>query len=96
MSNVEQREEEQMPAEENKAVVLRYIEEVWNRHDMDAIDGLVSPGYVNHAATTDGYRHGGARLIWKYGRRLISPGNLRPSRCPRMTPQYWQPTEFNY
>ena len=22
--------------------------------------------------------------------------NSRPSRCPRMTPPYWQPTEFNY
>ena len=51
-------------AEANKAVVLRYVEEVWNRHDLDAIDVLVSPDYVNHAATTDEYRHGGARHIW--------------------------------
>jgi predicted ester cyclase len=49
-------------AEENKAVVLRYVEEVWNRHDLDAIDGLVSPGYVNHAASTEEYQRGGARL----------------------------------
>ena len=49
-------------AEGNKAVVLRYVEEVWNRHDLDAIDGLVSPDYFNHAATTDEYRRGGARL----------------------------------
>lgn len=48
--------------EENKAVVLRYVEEVWNRHDLDAIDGLVSPDYVNHAASTEEYRRGGARL----------------------------------
>ena len=53
-------------AEKNKAVVLRYVEEVWNRHDLDAIDGLVSPEYVNHAATTDEYRHGGARHIWEW------------------------------
>ena len=50
-----------MSAEENKAVVLRYVEEVWNGHDLDAIDGLVSPGYFNHAASTEEYRHGGAR-----------------------------------
>jgi len=31
-------------AEGNKGVVLRYVEEVWNRHDLDAIDELVSPG----------------------------------------------------
>ena len=45
-------------AEENKAVVLRYIEEVWNGHDLDALDGLVSPEYLNHAAGTAEYRRG--------------------------------------
>lgn len=53
-------------AEENRAVVLRYVEEVWNRHELDAIDDLVSPEYVNHAATTDEYRHGGGRHIWEW------------------------------
>jgi predicted ester cyclase len=53
-------------AEGHKAVVLRYVEEVLNRHDLDAIDEIVSPGYVNHAATTDEYRHGGARRIWEW------------------------------
>jgi steroid delta-isomerase-like uncharacterized protein len=51
-----------MSAEGNKAVVLRYVEEVWNGHDLDAIDGLVSPEYINHAATTAEYQRGGARL----------------------------------
>jgi predicted ester cyclase len=51
-----------MSAEGNKAVVLRYVEEVWNGHDLDAIDGLVSHEYLNHAASTAKYRHGGARL----------------------------------
>ena len=50
-----------MTAEEDKALVLRYIEEVWNGHDLGAIDGLVLPGYVNHAASTEEYRRGGAR-----------------------------------
>jgi hypothetical protein len=48
-------------AEENKALVFRYVEEVWNGHDHGAIDGLVSPGYVNHAVSTEEYRRGGAR-----------------------------------
>jgi steroid delta-isomerase-like uncharacterized protein len=50
----------------NEVAVLRYIEEVWNRHDLEVIDELVSPGYVNHAASTDEYRHGGARRIWEW------------------------------
>ena len=48
-------------AVENRAVVMRYVEEVWNGHDLGAIDRLVSPEYVNHAAGTEEYRHGGAR-----------------------------------
>ena len=53
-------------AEQNKAVVLRYIEEVWNQHDLGVIDNLVSPEYVNHAASTEEYRRGGARRIWEW------------------------------
>ena len=48
--------------EGNKNVALRYVEEVWNRHDLDAIDGLVWPDYLNHAARTEEYQHGGAKL----------------------------------
>ena len=47
-----------MSAEENKAVVRRYIEEVWNRHNIDAADELVSPDYLNHAPSAEEYRHG--------------------------------------
>ena len=53
-------------AEENKAVVLRYVEVVWNGHELDAIDGLVSSEYINHAASTEEYRCGGARRIWEW------------------------------
>jgi predicted ester cyclase len=46
--------------ERNKALVLRYVEEVWNGHDLGAIDGLVSPDYYNHAAS-EGHRRDGAK-----------------------------------
>ena len=51
-----------MPAEENKDLVRRYIEEVWSGHNLDAIDELVSPEYFNHAASTAEYQRGGAKL----------------------------------
>ncbi len=51
-----------MSAEENKDLVRRYIEEVWNGHDLAAIDELVSPEYFNHAASTAEYQRGGAKL----------------------------------
>lgn len=47
-----------MSAEENKAVVRRYIEEAWNRHNIDAADELVSPEYLNHAASAENQRAG--------------------------------------
>lgn len=50
-----------MSAEKNEAVVRRYIEEVWNGHNLDAIDKLVSPDYFNHAASSAEYQRGGAR-----------------------------------
>jgi predicted ester cyclase len=37
--------------EENKAVVVHYIEECWNRHDLGAIDDFVLSEYLNHAAS---------------------------------------------
>jgi steroid delta-isomerase-like uncharacterized protein len=43
-------------AEMNKAVVRRYIEEVWNRHNIDAVEELVSPDYPNHVASTEHQR----------------------------------------
>src|SRR5919107_4472042 len=49
--------------EGDKAVVMRYVEEVWNGHDLDALDGLVSPRYINHAARTEEYQRGGARRV---------------------------------
>ena len=70
-------------AEGNKTVVLRYVEEVWNRHNLDTIDELVSPGYVNHAATTDEYRHGRARRIWEWPLRLPQPPLRRRGRGRR-------------
>jgi predicted ester cyclase len=44
-------------AEVNKAVVHRYIEEVCNRHNIDVVDELVSPDYLNHAASAE-YQRG--------------------------------------
>ena len=46
-----------MSAEANKAMVRRYIEEVWNRHNIDAVDELVSTDYLNHAASAE-YQRG--------------------------------------
>ena len=45
-----------MSAEANKAMVRRYIEEVWNRHNIDAVDELVSTDYLNHAASAEHQR----------------------------------------
>lgn len=35
--------------ESNRALVERYFEEVWNRGNLDALDEIVDPAYVNHS-----------------------------------------------
>jgi steroid delta-isomerase-like uncharacterized protein len=49
------------------AVVRRFIEEVWNQHNPNAIDELMSPGYFNHAATAE-HQHGtaGAKHVFSW------------------------------
>jgi predicted ester cyclase len=37
-----------MSTEENKAIVLRMFEVVWNQGNVAAVDELIAPNYVNH------------------------------------------------
>ena len=39
-----------MSTEENKAIVRRFVDEVQSKGDIDAIDELCSPEFVNHSA----------------------------------------------
>ncbi len=43
-------------AEENKAVVRRFVEEGWNAHNPDVVDEVVSSDYFNHAAVAEHQR----------------------------------------
>ena len=37
-------------SEENKAIIQRYVEEAFNQGNLDVIDELVAPDYVNHGS----------------------------------------------
>jgi steroid delta-isomerase-like uncharacterized protein len=39
-----------MSTEENKAIVRRFVDEVQSKGDIDAIDELCSPEFINHSA----------------------------------------------
>jgi hypothetical protein len=39
-----------MPAEENRAIIRRFTEEVFNHGNLDAIDAFVSPGMLDHTS----------------------------------------------
>ena len=46
-----------MPAEENKAIVARFIEEVLNRGNLATVDELLAPDFVlHHPASPEGIR----------------------------------------
>jgi steroid delta-isomerase-like uncharacterized protein len=57
-------------AEVNQDVVYRYIEEVWNRHNIDAVEELVSADHFDHMAVPD-HQHGIAEakhvMSWLFG-----------------------------
>ena len=42
--------------EQNKAILRRYFEEVYNRGNLDALDELIAPDYVAHLAASSPYR----------------------------------------
>ncbi len=46
-----------MSTEENKAVIRRLVEEVYNAGNLDAVDELVAPDVFNHPAVAE-HRHG--------------------------------------
>ena len=56
-----------MSLEENKAVVRRLIEEVYNEDNLDVVDELVAPDVFNHPAVPehqhgiDGFKH---VIVW--------------------------------
>ena len=64
-----------MSAEENKAIVRRLFEEVYNGQYLDVLDELVAEGVVNHSAT-DEHKHGieGFRRVMEWGAALTPDG----------------------
>jgi steroid delta-isomerase-like uncharacterized protein len=43
---------------ENKAVVRRYIEEVWNQRKLNVLDELIDPNYVEHDPASPDFGRG--------------------------------------
>ncbi len=48
--------------EENKALIARLIDEVWNNNDVQALDDLLDPGYYDYSYTP-GNRDGFERTL---------------------------------
>src|SRR5437868_14660817 len=40
-------------AASNKALIAQYHEDIWNRHDLNAVDSFIAPDFVSHANTPD-------------------------------------------
>lgn len=45
-----------MPPKENKAVIRRAYEEIWNERNVELVDNLVTEDFLNHAAPPDRQR----------------------------------------
>ncbi len=57
-----------MSAEENKAVIRRLFDEVFNGHNLPFLDELVAEDVVNHSAVAE-HQHGieGFRHVMEWG-----------------------------
>lgn len=56
-----------MNPEENKAIARNYLEQVWNHQNLDVIDQVISPNYIQHIAGVSPGREGVKdffRAIW--------------------------------
>ena len=64
-----------MSVEENKAVIRRLFDEVFNYQNFDVLDELVAEDVVNHSATEE-HRYGieGFRHVMEWGAALMPNG----------------------
>jgi predicted ester cyclase len=67
-----------LSAEENKAVIRRLVEEVYNLNDLDVLDELVALDIVNHSAVPE-HQHGieGFRRVNRCVRDAFSDAHYR-------------------
>ena len=67
--------------EENKVLILRLVEEVYNDNDLDVLGELLAQDFVNHSAVSE-HRHGieGFKHVNKWVRALF--GSLRTPLYP--------------
>jgi steroid delta-isomerase-like uncharacterized protein len=66
-------------SEENKAVARRFIEEVWNNGNLDAIDELISEDHVDHdpgREGTPGGREGMRGFVQMYPDTHLEIGDI--------------------
>jgi steroid delta-isomerase-like uncharacterized protein len=53
-----------MSLEQNKAVVRRFVEQVQNQHNLDALDELFSPDFVDHSGMSSPPNREGTRAFF--------------------------------
>src|ERR671936_861313 len=93
---------QRMSAEENKATVMRFDEEVWNRRNPAAIDALVTSDYVLYAPGSppldrEGHKQFTAAMLAAFSdarsttHDLVAEGD--PALAPRPFLGFWPPQE---
>ena len=62
-----------MSTEENRALVRRFVKEVFNQGDFDALEEIVTPDYVHHDPTTGEFGSGveGFKQLLGYYRKAF-------------------------
>jgi hypothetical protein len=66
-----------MSVEESKAIVLRFLQEVWGEGNLGMVDELVAQGHVHHLTTRDVHGPEGVRQLVSWFRSFLPDVRIR-------------------
>ncbi len=65
-----------LPTEQNKALVVRFLKEVWEEGKLSVVDDLVAPEHVHHLATRDAHGPEGVKRLVSWFHSFLSGAKI--------------------
>lgn len=66
-----------MPVEEHKAIVLRFLQEVWGEGNLNMVDELVAKDHVHHLSRRDAHGPDGVKQLVSWFRSFLPDVKIR-------------------
>ena len=75
--NSQDRTAQQLWVKESKAIVLRFLKEVWESGNLSLVDELVAQGHVHHLTTKDVHGPDGVKQLVSWLRGFLPDMEIR-------------------